>query len=282
MSTPQNNPPILPGDKLNTLTTIMDLQQLEKQLYTNLETLATSGSPTASAEQSQIINKINDLSKTRINLFNSLKEMYQYAQDNVNENRNELVDKMVVAKVMESQLNNMKQMMNELDQVKDNKLRMVQINTYYGKQYQSQTDLMKFIVLLCVIILIIIFLAKRSIISPGLSSLLMTIVVAAGGFFIFRKVVDISSRDKMDFDRYRGPSMDNQETSNYDYNKNFDDYDLNAKTWSICGDGTMFDDKLGQCIVKPATTSVESFSAMSEVIGYNKDSVIMSGPSDYN
>lgn len=281
MSTVQNIPQISTGDKLNTLTTIMDLQQLEKQLYTNLETLAASGDPNSSVEQSQIIKKINDLSKTRISLFNSLKELYDYAQVNVNENRNELVDKMVVAKVMESQLNNMKQMMNELEQVKDNKLRMVQINTYYGKQYQSQTNLMKFIVMLCVIILIVIFLAKRSIISSGVSNLIIIILVAVGGFFIFRKVMDISSRDKMDFDRYPGPSMDDQSTSNYDYDKNFNNFDVDVNTWSICGDGTMFDDKLGQCIVKPAKP-VESFSAMSEVIGYNKDSVTMSGPSDYN
>ena len=152
-------------DKLNTLSTILDLQQLERQLFTNLETLATNNTETSLAEQTQIINKINNLSQTRIQLFNTMKQLYQYAQENVNENRNELVDKMVVAKVMETQLNNMKDMMNELNQIKDNKLRMVEINTYYGKQYTAQTELMKFIILICLLILVVISTGSLSILT---------------------------------------------------------------------------------------------------------------------
>jgi len=237
-------------DKLNTLSSILDLQQLEKQLFTNLEALSSSGDEANVVEQNKIITQINDLSNTRINLFNSLNDLYQYAQDNVNENRTELVDKMVVAKVMESQLNNAKQMMNELEQVKDNKLRMVQINTYYGKQYQAQTDLMKLIIKISVLIIILIFLSKRGIISQGLFNLFMLIIVAIGGVLIFRRVSDISNRDKMDFDRYSGPPMDGKLSTTYDYNKNFDG-DINVNPWSICGPGTTMDHNLGQCIVKP-------------------------------
>jgi membrane-associated HD superfamily phosphohydrolase len=262
-------------DKLNTLSTILDLQQLEKQLFTNLETLSSNGDESSVAEQDQIVKRINDLSQTRINLFNSLRDLYQYAQDNVNENRTELVDKMVVAKVMETQLNNTKQMMNELEQVKDNKLRMVQINTYYGKQYQAQTDLMKLIIQICVVIIVFIFLSKRGIIPQGLFNLIMLFIVAIGGFLIFKKVSDISSRDKMDFDRYSAPSMDGKISTTYDYNTEFNDMDV--KAWSICGEGTAFDNSLGQCIVKP----VETFSMMNnEVIGYDGDLAGLSGPKE--
>jgi len=269
-STPSNN-----GDKLNTLSTILDLQQYEKQLFTNLEELANNANNNNSAQQNQIINNINNLSQTRINLFNSLKDLYQYAQDNVSENRTELVDKMVVAKVMESQLNNMKNMMNELDQIKNNKLRMVQINTYYGKQYQAQTNLMQFIIKICAVIIILIFLTKMFLIPQQVSYVLLIIVISVGGFFIFRKVSDISSRDKMDFDRYESPSMQGKLSNTYEYDKDYSSLDINM--WSICGEGTAFNNDLGQCVIKP----VESFSIMNnDVVGYNKEFNYLSGPKE--
>lgn len=260
--------------RLQTLSTILDLQQLEKQLFTNLESLSSDTQETSIAEQKQIVKQINDLSTTRINLFNTLNDLYQFAQDNVAENRTELVDKMTVAKVMETQLNNMKQMLNELQQVKNNKLRMVQINTYYGKQYQGQTELMKLIIKLCIVIIILISLSKMSIFPPALINSLIFLVIAVGAFFVFRKISDLSSRDNMDFDRYETSPMNNKDLeTTYDNNKNFNDFEPDM--WSVCGEGTVFDDNKGQCIVKP----IEAFSIMNnEVIGYNNELMHVSGP----
>lgn len=261
--------------KMQTLSTILELQQLEKQLFTNLENSSNETNETNMAQQENIINQINDLSKTRINLFNTLSDLYQFAQDNVNENRTELVDKMTVAKVMETQLNNMKQMMNELEQIKNNKLRMVQINTYYGKQYQAQTELMKLIIKICIVIIVLITISKMNIIPSNLINLLIVIVIGVGAFLTFRKISDLSARDNMDFDRYSTKHInpDNLATT-YDYDKDYS-IDINVNKWSICGDGTMYDNDKGQCIVKP----VEPFSIMnSEKIGYKNTSTHISGP----
>jgi hypothetical protein len=210
--------------KLNTITTILNLQQTEKQLFSDLETIASNPEGSNLAEQSKIIEKINSLSTTRINLFNTINDLYQYAKDNVSENRKELVDKMVVAKVMETQLNNMKEMSNELQTVKNNKLRMVQINTYYGKQYESQTDLMKLIVKICVIIILIVFVSKMGFIPTQFTTPVIIVIIGVGAFLIFRKIKDLSSRDKMDFDRYDSGMMPSKDLSEvYDYNKNFNE-----------------------------------------------------------
>jgi hypothetical protein len=260
--------------KLNTITTILNLQQTEKQLFSDLETIASNPEGSNLAEQSKIIEKINSLSTTRINLFNTINDLYQYAKDNVSENRKELVDKMVVAKVMETQLNNMKQMSNELQTVKNNKLRMVQINTYYGKQYEAQTELMKLIVKICAIIIIIVFVSKMGFIPTQISTLVIIVIIGVGAFLIFRKISDLSSRDKMDFDRYDTDMMSSKDLSeNYDYNKNFNE--LGGDAWSICGDGTLFNNDKGQCLVK----SVEPFSIMnSEVVSGHDDFNRLSGP----
>lgn len=260
--------------KLQTLSTILELQQLEKQLFSNLEAISNDKSETSVVQQQQIVKQINDLSKTRIDLFNTLNDLYQFAQENVTQNRTELVDKMTVAKVMEVQLNNMKQMLNELEQIKNNKLRMVQINTYYGKQYQGQTDLMKLIIKVCIVIILLITVSKLGILPQALMNLLIVLAIGVGAFLIFRKISDLSTRDNMDFDRYETPVMEMKDLStSYNYDKNFNDMDID--TWSICGEGTAFDNNKGQCIVK----SVEPFSIMNnEVIGYNNELTHISGP----
>lgn len=264
--------------RLQTLSTILELQQLEKQLYTNLESMSTDTSAEGIAKQQQIVKQINDLSTTRVNLFNTLNDLYQFAQDNVSENRTELVDKMTVAKVMETQLDNMKAMLNELQQLKNNKLRMVQINTYYGKQYQGQTDLMKLIIKVCIVVILLITLSKMNILPSMLVNFLIILVIGVGAFLVFRKISDLSMRDNMDFDRYQTEKMGSDDLANtYEYDKNFNDFNVN--TWSVCGEGTMFDTEKGQCIVSP----VETFSVMNnELLSYNNNLKRLSCPMKYN
>lgn len=262
------------GKKLQTLSTILELQQLEKQLFSNLEAISNDTSESSIVQQQQIVKQINDLSKTRMDLFNTVNDLYQFAQENVSENRTELVDKMTVAKVMETQLNNSKEMLNELQQIKNNKLRMVQINTYYGKQYQGQTDLMKIIIVICVVVILLISVSKMNILPSTLMNFIIVLAIGIGAFFVFRKMKDLSSRDDMDFDKYDTPKMDSSNlATNYDYENEFQDLDANA--WSVCGEGTMFNQDLGQCVVKP----VESFSLMrNEIVGYNDNIKQLSGP----
>lgn len=259
--------------RLQTLSTILELQQLEKQLFINLESVSSDPDETTLAKQQQLIKQINDLSTTRINLFNTLNDLYQFAQDNVKENRTELVDKMTVAKVMEVQLNNTKSMLNELEQVKNNKLRMVQINTYYGKQYQGQTDLMKLIIKICIGLIILITVSKMNILPSSIMNISIVLLISVGAYLIFRKISDLASRDNMDFDKYETPVMDNKDlASTYEYDR---DFNVDIKGWSVCGEGTTFDDSKGQCIVKP----VESFSIMNnEVVGYSNNISRLSGP----
>lgn len=270
VQTLQNTNPISPYDndkRLQTLSTILDLQQLEKQLFSNLESISTNTNSESLAQQQQLVKQINDLSTTRRNLFNTVNDLYQFAQDNVTESRTELVDKMTVAKVMETQLNNMKSMMNELEQIKDNKLRMVQINTYYGKQYQGQTDLMKLIIKICIVVILLITLSKMNILPSGLINVIIILTIGVGSFFVFRKVSDLSSRDNMDFDRYEMPTMGSNDLANtYEYDKDFD-FDVNS--WSVCGEGTKFNDDLGQCVVKP----IETFSPMNNQLISNNDNI---------
>ena len=80
---------------------------MEKELYASLDT-SVSGRSVSKSEQTQIINKINELSSMRMNLYLSMKDMYLFLQTNVSDTRNSLVNDLTNIGVVECELNNAK------------------------------------------------------------------------------------------------------------------------------------------------------------------------------
>ena len=267
----------------NNLQVITDLQNLEKQLITSLEATYASQNPNKE-EQVRLTEQINHLSATRVNLFNTLSSLFSISQDELSNSRKDVMDKIVVAKVMENQLTNMKTIMNEVQDIKNNKLRMVEINTYHGKRYQAHTDLMKLIIKICIVLFILIIINKRQLLPSSILNPLMLIVVGLGLFFVIRQVWDLSIRDNMNYDKYNYPSMDKDEIKNrssYDNNKIFSGFG-EADSWSVCGEGTEFNYNINQCLVKPVKP-VEKFTNLNgEVVGYQKPTGYTSGPKSYD
>lgn len=264
----------------NNLQVLTELQNLEKQLNDDLAASYASQNPNIE-QRERLLKQINDLSETRVKLFNSMSSLFSMSQDELSNSRKDVMDKIVVAKVMENQLNNMKGIMNEVQDIKNNKLRMVEINTYYGKKYQSHTDLMKLIIKICIALFILIVINKRQLLPSSIVNPLMLIVVGLGLFFIIRQVWDLSIRDNMNYDKYKYPAMDKDEIKNrssYDYNKVFTGFG-SIDTWSICGEGTEFNYDKNQCLVKP----LEKFTNLTgEPINYEKSGGFASVPKPYN
>lgn len=170
------------------------------------------------ASVESIINRINQLSQIRMSLYKSLNYTYKSLQKNVNNTRKDLVDLLTVVSLVEEDLNNAKAQLNQLYDMKNNKMRMVQINTYYGKQYKAQAGLMKLSIFVGVLLLILAIL-RKSILPEIIANVLLGIVFALGGFFIIRKWLDISRRDNMNFDAYNWQfNPDTQIPTVYDYN----------------------------------------------------------------
>ena len=142
-----------------TLNNIKDLQNLEKDLYTKLEVSATTQGN--AAEQTDLINRINKISQIRMSLLQTLNTMSNTLQAQVGNSRVNLVDQLTLMGVIEQQLNQIKAQMNQSDNIKNNKLRMVEINTYYGKRYRAYTELMKIVIFSCILFLILAVLKKK-------------------------------------------------------------------------------------------------------------------------
>lgn len=184
------------------LKQIQELQDVEKQLYKNLETTAASNNDNALENQEQIINRINELSNIRMNMYSNLKDMYGFLQSNVAESRSDLVDQTAIVGIVEEELNNAKGNINALRDAKNNKLRMVEINTYFSKRYEAHSDIMKAIIIICVPLLILGILTSRNLIPGNLGAILSGIVIVIALFYIGRKVVDVWMRDNMNYDEY--------------------------------------------------------------------------------
>jgi hypothetical protein len=220
--------------QMEILKNIEQLQNMEKELYKEI----SQGAGTAGARASEAgstgpstaatgplnldatINRINQLSQIRMSLYETLNNSFKSLQNNVNTKRTELVQLLTVVSVVEEELNNAKVQLNQLNEIKDGKMRMVEINTYYGKKYRAQSSLMKLIIFVGVILLIIAILRQKGLLPEGLGNLLFGVVFAVGGFFILRRTLDLSFRDNMNFDAYNWfYNPDTQVPTVYEYNK---------------------------------------------------------------
>ena len=238
------------------INNIKTLQSTEMKLYDSLENQSLN-----TDQRRQIIDRINQISQMRINLYSNIKDSYSNYQQNVSSSRNVLNDQMVSVDIIENELNNSKKRLNLLKEQKTNKIRLVEINTYYGKKYSAHKEIMQIIVIMCIPILILNVLANKGLFPSKLNLLINLIIIVIGLYIIIYKIIDISNRDKMNYDEYNWyfnkkntPTSSSYEvTPNEDTNSN-----ANSDPWSMptstcigiecCNDNSKYDEVKNKCI----------------------------------
>ena len=182
------------------IDSIQKMQDVEQRLFNSLTSGAASGLSTV--QQNAMISEINDVAQSRTSLYSALLQYYKGQQDDVVDIRQNLVDQKTVLGLFENQLNQAKSNYNTLKSEADNKLRMVEINTYYGEKYQAYGGLMKIVLLVCAPALILAVLSRMGLLPRMVAGLLSFVIIAVGGFFIVKRLLDIYSRDNMVFNEY--------------------------------------------------------------------------------
>ena len=248
-----------------TLQSIQQLQEMEKNLYTQLEYIsANSGN---AVEQEKIIKRINELSQMRMNMFGTLANTYETMLNSVSQTRVDLVDQLTVVGVVENELNNAKQNLNKLQDAKNNKLRMVEINTYYGRRYQSHTNIMKLIIAITIPLLILAILNKKQLLPKNIINIIAMIVLVVGTFLLIRHIYDLYRRDNMNYDEYNWDfNPKNMDPTVYEYDKEqlkgtkieselskatqnlADNIGLGCIGASCCSSGMTYDETKNKCI----------------------------------
>jgi hypothetical protein len=186
---------------IQTLEHIKQLEKMEKNLYDKLKR-DSANNKSSPEEETATIKKINEIATMRMNLFNSMQIMYNSMQNTVAGSRVNLVDQLTLSGVVDQELQNAQKTLNSDREDTNNKKRMVEINTYYGKRYKAYSDFMKLLIYICVPLLILAILKKKGLVPDMVTYGLGSLVLLVGGYYFLWTIIDITWRDKMNFDSY--------------------------------------------------------------------------------
>jgi hypothetical protein len=237
------------------LDNISQLQMQEKKLYDSLDNVKLS-----SEEKQQIIIKINELSQMRLNMYSTIKNMYSFYNNNITSSATALDQSVSAINILENELNEAKRRMNLLEDEKYNKMRLVEINTYYGKRYNAHSQLMKTIVIMCIPLIILAVIVNKGILPLKIYVFLSGIVLIIGLVLIGLQLIDISNRDNMNWDEYdwyfdqtTAPTESSSSSSSSSSNDPWTTPTVTCIGSACCYEGSAYDSVQNICV--PNTTS---------------------------
>lgn len=233
------------------LNDIQSLQQIEQQLFNNLE----SNINVKPEEQQKIIEKMNQLSNMRINLYQTLSGVNNYYESALKSSVGTLKEQEVAIKIVENELNKAKIRLQLLEQEKNNKIRLVEINTYFGDKYAEHTQLMKIIIYMLVPIIILVILNNRGILPKNIYYILIVIIGLIGGYFFWIKFASIIMRDNMNYQEYEW-GFDRNKISTNTTTESSDPWNTNVSFETCvgnacCTEGLIYNTSINQCILDP-------------------------------
>jgi hypothetical protein len=176
---------------------IQSLQGVEQGLFSSLEDTSLTAE-----KKSEIIDKINSLSQMRLNLYSTLNDINGYYTTLNNDSSNSMTDQSSAIKVIEEQLNKSKRSLMDFEKDKNNKIRLIEINSYYSQRYAEHSDLMKITIYTLAPIILLTFLYNKGLLPYNIFFVLLVFIGLYGGFLIFNKLASIWSRDSINYQEY--------------------------------------------------------------------------------
>ena len=266
-------------DPFEILENIHHLLENERELYNTLESMDADNSD--KNEMYNIVAEINNISEEIKRLFRDIHNSYDAVASYNSHKKEELNEKIRQAKSMEKDLLDRKKLHLSNETNNANKIREVEINTYYSSSYSAQSEIMMIIIIVCIPLVIISLLSKINIIPPNISEILMSIVILVGTVVVVFKVYDLTMRNNMNFDQYDwGKSHTSIPTDEYDISlnnvaDNAEEYLIpnSCVDGSCCSIGTYFDETTNQCLVD--SNPIEGFSFMKNMNKPQRKSIIV-------
>jgi hypothetical protein len=192
-----NNLPLTDNNE-KILKDITDLQKIEKDLF---DTLAEYPN-LPSDKKNAIITKIDSISKMRLDLYSTLSNVNGYFQKALKNSKNTLNEQIIATKIVDNELRDSRTNLSLLEEEKNNKIRLIEINNFYGDKYADHTTLMKYIMFMLITIIICLVLFNKNIISNSVFYFLLIIISSIGGYFILKKILSIWNRDNMNYQEF--------------------------------------------------------------------------------
>tara|TARA_Y100000816_G_scaffold69053_1_gene46191 strand:- start:2748 stop:3686 length:939 start_codon:yes stop_codon:yes gene_type:complete len=183
------------------IANIKKMQESEKQLMQQLNNESAKMRLNAQDKQ-KLINTIQALSDARQQMYFELKTNQDFYRSNVAVSHNILTQETDALEIVERELHRAKNRLNLLNDQRNSRLRLVEINRYYGSKYQHHTLILKYITLVFSLILVITYLYNNNILPGFLYTTLFVIVGSVGLYFIIKEIYDAYTRDSMYYQQY--------------------------------------------------------------------------------
>ncbi len=254
-----------------TLTNIQNLQSLEKNLFNSLAAGVSNGT-LKSTEKDSIISQINQFSQMRSNLYTFLNNNSVNTVQHLAASNNLLSQQAQTVIIVENELNDAKNQLLGMQKDKYNKLRMVEINTYYGDRYADHSSMMKSVVIICAVIILITILFNKGFLPSQLYYLMLIIIIVVSVVVLWYKYVMLISHDRMNYDEYdwgfnpdTAPkySTDNPSGTNPWPSSSISTTCVGS---SCCNDGMTYDYTNNICVVSDSASNAASADVDSSTV----------------
>ncbi|NBO71354.1 MAG: hypothetical protein EBU66_14815 [Bacteroidetes bacterium] len=155
-----------------------------------------------------------------------------------------------------------------------NKRRMAQVNTYYTKNYEANTEVMKNIIIVSVALIILAVLRKKNLIPESIGTLGVIFILTLGGIVIGKQAFDIIRRNDHDFDKYDWNFNEEELNKKKLLEQNGDPANLSEMGMGMaacygpgcCADGTSWSREMGQCLPNVGMVTEGSASWANEIL----------------
>ena len=198
-----DNSDLISGVK-NTISNISMIQSLESEIYDKL--LKNDTAQTMSEEDiNKLTNELGNLSIIKINLYDSIKEMYDSSVTTMSSSQENVQEQLSAIKIVEQELQSSAKRLNELNDNNINKMRMIEINRYNEEKYNDHAGFIKYLILFIIILLFIYILHRRLLINDSIYKILLFIVILIGFIILGRYYYKMMFRSNMEYQEYVFP-----------------------------------------------------------------------------
>ena len=241
------------------LNNISNLQKIERQLLTDLET----NSDLTVEQQDKIFARIQDISEMRVDLYETIGGTNEFYKKSLSNSEETLQEQKAAIIIIEKDLNESKKQLDELKNTRINKLRIIELNSYYSDQYEEKTQFMKVIFFTMVPIVIMAYFLRIGLLPSGIFNAVSMLILFVGAYFGFGYITSMFMRDNMNYQEY-----------DWFFNKDAAPKPVDSDgtdPWAVgslgtcvgdscCSDGLSYSTELNQCVVAavdPLTKGVD-------------------------
>jgi hypothetical protein len=266
----------LPDIKENVQKILSDIQDLQKMEQDSFNQINTNGN-LSPQQQLDEIGKINKYSKMRTSLYKTLSQINTFYNSALGTSIGTLKQQATAINIVEKELNRAKKRLEYLELQKDNKIRLVEINQYFGEKYSEHTKLMKIIIFILIPIIILTILYKKNLIPKNVYFILFIIIGVVGAYFVYKLYASIIMRDNMNYNEYNWPFNVNSAPAANTTQSTTDPWSATSNMdfgtcigQACCSTGLTYDTTTNLCIVPgTTTTTTESFQSRLSPANFN-------------